>query len=99
MRIKNLTLLLLVQLFVPLQFACASNQPLDVNKGNAQTHAFAYLDQDVCNSILSLNDLLPEHQWSETFKLLCVDLAQQSNVVLYEQAIDIVNECLSRTYA
>ena len=89
MRMKQsfFKLLLLLAWLMPLPQAIANIPELP--------HQLAHIDQATCQSIIELKNLLPDYNWSETFKNLCLDIKDGGNVALHEQLDCVVNECLA----
>jgi hypothetical protein len=98
---KNVMLVFLLSVLMPLQRAVAYEQSADHTSGVQIQDAprnqpeFVYLNEKVCQSIIELKNRLPHHQWSELFQNLCLDIVDEGNVALYEDVDYVVNECLA----
>lgn len=57
-------------------------------------YSLVYLDRDVRRSIVELEQLLPDYNWSAKFKALCADIEDASNVAHCDDVKAIINECL-----
>lgn len=56
--------------------------------------SFVYINKRARESIVELENLLPQHHWSSQFKKLSKDIQDQGTVALHQQVDQIVNECL-----
>jgi hypothetical protein len=101
MQQKIIALFFLLCLLVPSRRAMANEQAsaeywLDIHNLNEQWNSeLVYLSQEACQSIIELKNSLPQHEWSETFKNLCLEIEDAGNVALYEQVNYVVQECLA----
>ena len=86
MKQKFIKLVLLLALATPLPQAIADAPPF--------SHKFVHIDEQACQSIIELKNLLPHYEWSETFKNLCTDINDGGNVAFHKQVEGVVNECL-----
>src|SRR5579872_721396 len=89
---------LLLCLLAPFGMAAADSSlnDVDINALDAKlNHSLVYITRDARKSILELESLLPDHNWSSLFKNLCRDIEDESNVALYEQVDQVVGECLA----
>ena len=94
MKQKIIKLLLMLSLLVPLRMVTESAQStLDMNALDEQLN-LVYIDEHVSKSITELECLFPHHNWSKTFKDLCMDMHDEGNVASYEQVDEVIKECL-----
>lgn len=97
MKQKGIKLLFLLSLLGPGQIIMAkdSQEDKDIEALNEQcNYSLVYLDENARNSIVELNNLLPNHPWSTAFKNLCQDIKDEGTVALYEQVDQVIDECL-----
>jgi collagen triple helix repeat protein len=99
MQQKSLRLLFILSLLASRTIAAeqlSMGYDSGINGSRAQCDSeFVYLDENVSRSIIELRNLLPNHEWSELFKDLCLDIEDEGNIALYEQVDYIIQECLA----
>jgi len=83
---KGIYIFLLLILVIPMSRVLAGHEQDD--------HDLVYLDRAVCCAIVKLKRQMPDHDWSETFKNMCLDIEDGCNVVFHEQIEHAVNEGL-----
>jgi hypothetical protein len=96
MKQKIITLFLLFSLLTPLHTVIADDfHDVDIDALNAQfDYELVYLNHEICQSMLELKRLLPDHEWSSTFKNLWLDIEDEGTIALCEQVNAVVNEGL-----
>ena len=90
-------LFLLAFLLAPLHMVAANSSQceIDLNALDAQLdHSLVYIEKNVRESILKLEELLPCANWSQDFKNLCQDMRDESNVAPFKLCDGVTNECL-----
>jgi hypothetical protein len=88
---------LLVCLLVPLHALKADGlENIDIDVLNAQVnYELVYLNDDVCQSIVKLKYLLPDHEWSAAFRQLHFDIEDDGNIALHKDVSKVINESLN----
>lgn len=71
-----------------------SQSDSELNELNAQlNNSLVYIDEDVRQSLVYLEDTLPNHAWSSNFRNLCKDIRNEGTVVTHDFISQTLNEC------
>jgi hypothetical protein len=73
-----------------------SQSDSELHELNAQlNNSLVYIDEEVGQSIVYLEDALPNHAWSSSFRNLCKDIRNEGTVVTYDFISHTLNECFA----
>lgn len=60
----------------------------------AGDRAVVFIEDEMREGFLDLHKLFPDYSWSDLFQCLCKDMQEEGNLILHEQMVKIVDECL-----
>src|SRR5579872_1848937 len=98
MKLKIIALFLLLPFIVSLHTMPAESSPTTPHKNISDEQlerSLVYISKHARETIIELEELLPDYNWSPTFRNLSLDIQDGGTIALYQDIDHVVNECLA----